>query len=511
MKILKFVICILLINACNTPQVNEESDNSELGEIQIDISGEEKAQEIFKEGLLMMHSFEYKDAAEKFQEAQAADPNCAMAYWGEAMTHHHFLWKEQDTDDGYAALEKLGETKELRMLKVETEFEKDMFEGAEILFAQGDKKEKDDLFFDHMKSLSKKYPDNHEVQSYYALSILGAVDEGRDYKEYAKCARVAQSIIDENPNHPGALHYLIHSYDDPENAHKALSAADSYSKVAPDAGHALHMPSHIYIALGMWDDVIRCNKASWEASVNRKERKDKDNDALNYHGYKWLSYAHLQKGNYTESKQMVEAMQKYAEEKPSNRALTHLIMMKGAYFSETGKWDDALVLDTLNYEDINVQYTANLKYIQSKAAIVKEDWNAVKKNIVDLEEAIYQSSNEVYSAGVKMCSGNRYGKDLASQANIDRSKVIVLELKALVAAHEGDEAAFEKHLQEAVVLEKSTSFMYGPPEIIKPSNEMYADWLMGKNRKKEAADQYTAVLERAPKRRIATLGMESLE
>ena len=134
-----------------------------------------------------------------------------------------------------------------------------------------------------------KYPEHHEVAAFYALSLLGSSKSRKDDDNYEVGAKIAQSIISENPHHPGALHYLIHSYDDPDHATLALDAANRYSKVAPDAEHALHMPSHIFVALGMWDEVINSNIASYEASVVRMKKKELDNDARGYHAMKLMS------------------------------------------------------------------------------------------------------------------------------------------------------------------------------------------------------------------------------
>ena len=171
-----------------------------------------------------------------------------------------------------------------------------------------------------MKNLRKKYPNNHEISAFYALSLLGSVKDKRDYDTYGKAAKIAQSVIDENPKHPGALHYLIHSYDDPGHAHLALEAANSYAKIAPEANHALHMPSHIYVALGMWDEVISSNRAAFDASVKRIERKQLEGKDFDYHSLKWLMYGLLQKGEFDEAKQLVTDMEGYCY----NLSLIHI-------------------------------------------------------------------------------------------------------------------------------------------------------------------------------------------
>jgi len=266
MRYLIFLSIISLIFACSpATQQGETTDTSEntannsesqLGDIQLKVTGTEAAQPHFEKGLLLLHSFEYEDAREAFLAAQEEDPKFAMAYWGEAMTFHHSLWLRQEKDKAVAALEKLAPSKEERIQLTGTELEKDFMTGAEILFGEGTKVERDVAYKNHMEKLTTKYPKNHEVSALYAISLLGATGEGRDNEIYGKSAKIAQGIIKENPNHPGALHYLIHAFDDPEHAPLAKLAADSYSKVAPDAAHALHMPSHIYVSMGLWDEVV---------------------------------------------------------------------------------------------------------------------------------------------------------------------------------------------------------------------------------------------------------------
>ena len=209
LKIFSILFCVIFFIQCEptTPSVPK------LGSTDIQVTGSADAMPFFRNGYLLLHSFEYEDAAEQFVKAQETDPDFVMAYWGEAMTKNHPLWKQQFTEKGMAALNKLADSPEARAAKATTQFEKDMLNGAEILFAEGEKKEKDEQYKNYMEELYKKYPENLEVASFYALSLLGAVKGGRDKEAYEKGAIIAQGVIKENPNHPGALHYLIHSYD----------------------------------------------------------------------------------------------------------------------------------------------------------------------------------------------------------------------------------------------------------------------------------------------------------
>ena len=192
-----------------------------------------------------------------------------------------------------------------------------------------------------MGELLKKYPDNHEISAFYALSLLGSVEDGRDDEIFGKGAKIAQGILKENPNHPGALHYLIHSYDDPDHAQYALSAADAYAVVAPDASHALHMPSHIYVAMGMWDKVVSSNENSYQASLNRMQRKNLK-DGRGYHAYHWLEYGYLQQEREEDARKLVQDLVIYTEENPSKYARTHLVFLKGTYLVETENWDSPI-------------------------------------------------------------------------------------------------------------------------------------------------------------------------
>jgi tetratricopeptide (TPR) repeat protein len=296
MKYITIVLALFIIVSCK--QKKPEVDY--LGVVNISISGKESAQPHFEKGLLLLHSFEYEDAREAFQKAQKKDPKMAMAYWGEAMTYNHSLWHEQDYE---AATTVLANLDSHNLEKNTTEIEQDLIESVHILYRpKTEKLQRDIAYSKFMESLYKKYPANQEVAAFYALSLLGSVPDGRDDALYGKGAKIAKGILKENPNHPGALHYLIHSYDDPNHASLALAAANSYSKVAPDASHALHMPSHIYVAMGMWDNVISSNIDSYQASIHRMEKKILDNDARGYHAFHWLEYGYLQKGNYDEAK-----------------------------------------------------------------------------------------------------------------------------------------------------------------------------------------------------------------
>ena len=497
----------LFIFACSREQQNtNDSFTDELGEIQFDVQATPEAQEAFKKGLLLLHSFEYEDAETAFLAAQQLDSTLIMAYWGEAMTHNHPLWRQQDKEKAQKALGKLGKTPEERLAKVPKGLERDLWQAAEILYGEeSGKKERDKTYSDYLQSLYQKYPNNHEVAAFYALSVLGAVPVGRDEAAYGKGALVAQSIIEENPKHPGALHYLIHSYDDPTHAKLALNAANSYSKVAPDAAHALHMPSHIYVALGMWNEVINSNIASFEASVKRKKRKELDEDAQSYHALHWLMYGYTQKGNMEEAKNLMKQMKDYVDKTDSKRARDYLISMKGNYLVESNEWDGEIATYTARLDDLNISTQAIDAYLEGKKVALKNDLDSLKRVIGKMEMVRQKASNIVSEEGIAMCSSasNNYAPN---QQDINQAHIIEMELKALLAQKEGKREESEKWLQLATELQENTSYAYGPPPIVQPSFEMYAEWLMEQKRDEEALTMFDKALAFGPKRLKALKG-----
>ncbi len=499
---------VLLLSQCGKKQ-EAIIPEANLGEIEFVVTGAPEAKPYFHEGLLLLHSFEFEDAAEQFVKAQEIDSNFVMAYWGEAMSYNHPLWKERFSDDGIAALEKLADSKAKRFALAKTPIERDLLEAVEILYTKGNKKEMDIAYKNHMEILHKKYPEHHEVSAFYALSLLGASNNRESDDNYELGAKIAQGIINENPQHPGALHYLIHSYDDPDHASLALSAANSYSKVAPNAGHALHMPSHIFVALGMWDEVVKSNIASYEASVVRMKNKELDNDARGYHAFKWLMYGYLQQGNFEKAKEKLYEMKKYCDEKPSPKARAHYIMMKAYYLLESDNWDDPIVKENVDLEKLNLLVQGVQTFTQGMSAFKSGDKKGLDKTINEMNSMHSDAETKMVLGSPKMCSGVSRNLQPPSVDEVNSIKVLTYELNAAMALLNKDDQEAERWMKTATEMEENTAYTYGPPNIVKPSFELYGEWLNEKNRKKEAKDQFNKVLERAPKRRLAMLGMKN--
>ena len=241
----------------------------DLGNIDFPNSGAADAQEAFLTGVKALHSFQFDEARFAFEEAQEIDPSFALAYWGQVMSDNHPLWAQQDIDAASAALERLAPSFEGRLAKAPTAKEKAFLTAVEVLyFSPGDKLTRDHAYSAYMASMQERWPDDHEIAIFHSLSLLGTVRPGdRGFRRQARAAAIAMDVFEENPNHPGAAHFIIHSFDDPDHAILALPAAKVYAGIAPAAAHALHMPSHIFLQLGMWDGVVSSNIDAYAAAL----------------------------------------------------------------------------------------------------------------------------------------------------------------------------------------------------------------------------------------------------
>ena len=234
---------------------------AQVGRVAFPNSGSPAAQASFLAGLAQLHNFEYASAAELFRTAQQIDVGFALAYWGEAMTYNHAVWMEQDLGAARRVLDRLGPTSEARVAKGATARERGYLQAIEQLYGAGTKPARDIAYAAAMAEMHRSYPDDPDAAAFYALALLGTAHNGRDLAISMRAAAILEPVFHDHPDHPGAAHYLIHCYDDPIHAPLGLRAARVYATIAPSAGHAQHMTSHIFLALGMWDEVVAANEA----------------------------------------------------------------------------------------------------------------------------------------------------------------------------------------------------------------------------------------------------------
>lgn len=493
---MKKIACavVLLLAGAMASVAGEGKADAQLGRVDFPTSGAPVAQEHFLRGVLWLHSFEYGDARTEFQKAEQLDPGFALAYWGEAMAYNHPLWAEQDRGAAQAALAKLAPTPGERLTKAPTEREKGFLRAVEALYGEGDKPSRDRAYAEAMRRLYEQFPDDLEVASFYALSVLGSVSE-RDFATYMRAAAVAEVVFAKSPLHPGAAHYLIHSYDDPVHAPLGLRAARSYAQIAPAAVHALHMPSHIFLALGMWEDVAASNEASWEASLAR--------GGASYHALHWLEYAYLQQGRYREARTLLERMEADTRANPAGYTEWYWAAMRAAYIVETRRWNDPsleIELDTSGVREIAAP-GADL-FARGLAALKSGKRAAAEKALADLK-ALRSSA----AAGLDTKAGHSHWSMQVSPAGLKAVGVLQQELEALLALEAGHAAEAIQKLREAVAAEEAMSFDFGPPAIVKPSHELLGEVLLEQGQAQEAQQAFERSLQRGPRRVLSLLGL----
>ncbi len=499
-------LLIIITSSLFFIQCNQGNNIStdQLGEISFAVHASKEAQPFFQKGFLLLHSFEYDDAAENFIKAEELDSTCVMAYWGEAMTHNHPLWRQQDYEKGQAALSKLGSTPETRKAKAQSDMEGDFISAVDRLYGKGSKAERDSVYASYMADMHKKYTDNLEVTAFYCLSLLGSVQVGRNDKVYEHAAELAKEILQKNPKHPGALHYLIHSYDDPSHASLALDAADEYFVVAPSAGHALHMPSHIYLAMGMWDKVVSSNEVSWEATVERQQSKKLKNTVLGFHYLHWLEYGYLQQGRMEEAKQLLQKMKVYCDTLPATRIRNHLVYMKTTYLVESNEWNTDVANINVDLDELNISTRAMFYFTEGMKAYNGKDQESLSEWILKLAGERLLDAEKVSGNTIGVC-GSVNG-NIPNLLDVQQAEVMELELKALQSWMKKDTSATDSFFRKATVLENALSYSFGPPVIVKPSNELYGEWLLEVNKPQQALEQFNLSLKTAPNRTLSLQG-----
>src|SRR5215212_10195274 len=315
------------------------AQESQLGRVEFPTSGSEKAQAHFLRGLAALHSFWYEEALEAFRESTKIEPDFAMGYWGEAMAHNHPLWSEQDIAAARQVLARIKETPKL------TERERAYLAAVKLLYGDADKAARDMAYSAAMEKVYLAYPDDLDAAAFYSLSLLGLVrGEDKSYRLQAKAGAIALEVYQKNPNHPGAAHYIIHAFDDPDHAILALPAARRYADIAPEAHHARHMPAHIFLQLGMWPEAAASNESAWESSDAWMKRKNLSVNVRDYHSLHWLLYVYLQEGRYNDAEKLLNLMKKVMSESTYDNKLrpgyyeNNYANMAASFVIETERW-----------------------------------------------------------------------------------------------------------------------------------------------------------------------------
>jgi tetratricopeptide (TPR) repeat protein len=463
--------------------------------------------EEFDKALALLHNFWYARALEDFNQVSGNDPECAMAYWGAAMTYNHPFWDPPSQADEAAAwglvqrglsAQKASNREKLYLAAVAA-----LYNNAGV----GSKVERDQEYRDAMATLHAAYPDD-ETKLFYGLSILGAVQEGAfGFEPQEEAATLFEEVHRHHPLHPGALHYLIHAYDDPVHAQKGLEAARAYAKAAPAVPHALHMPSHIFTRLGYWEESAATNLKGWEVSEADVERAGESEAYRDFHNLSYLEYAYIQLGRYRDAQHTVDTIAAQVEALPDKRTAPDTPELQSrhvrgrtiyavpdrvvyGYFDmltrlivESGRWDDVLriplVASSRDFAAVKLQW-------QAKAAAIRGD-----------PESAMEAATQLVSLA-QAADQHPFAKLIIS--------LQALEAEAFAAEAAGDVDSALAKLTQAVALEDSIDDLPQPPYPVIPANELCGEFLLEHNRPKEALTYFQSALERTPNRPKVILG-----
>jgi tetratricopeptide (TPR) repeat protein len=465
-----------------------------LGVLDFPNSGTAEAQDAFSRGVKFLHSFEFEDARTAFVEAQEIDPEFVMAIWGEAMTRNYPIWARQERDEGLEALTKLKPISERNATAREERYLDAVF----ILYGDGDKPTRDIAYMNAMQTMYEDYPEDLEAAAFYSLSILGSVYE-RDFRTYMKAASIAEEVFAKQPQHPGAAHYMIHSYDDQIHAPLGLRAARAYTKIAPNASHAQHMVSHIYTSLGMWDEVIEANRTSVRVSEDSMKRAGREQALRSKHALHWLEYGLLQQGHFDEAVDTLQMMKEDALALPNGYNLRHAGYMRASYLVEAPQ--AARILPPTDTTELGLYDVALECFSTAFEAIVNSDLETARSELALLDE-------QIDAAVVMTVEEGLHEIDTAeSEEDYLLATVVARQIDALLKFHRGETDAALVLMMSAAEAENSQPMYYGPPHVPKPSNELTGEMLLTLGRAEEAANYFSVSLQRSTGRSQSLLGL----
>ncbi len=488
-----------LLSACVTtiPQVQHEHDGhdstavlpAEMGEVDFPISCTAEAQAEFNRGMAYLHSFWFGPAVDSFQHTAELDPDCAMAYWGDAMGRLSIPWSpipDQAVQDGLAALESAAAA------GAQTPREQAYVDAVSILYRDAETVDygtRTKAYAAAMEQLASDNPDDTEAQILHALALLmTASPADKTYANQRKASQLLEPILVANPNHPGVAHYLVHSYDYPSLAEGGLDAAQRFAQVAPAAPHALHMPSHIFTRLGYWEESIATNNASAEAakadSPASYEPGASSEPAL--HAMDYMMYAYLQLAQDGEAQRLMAEVQGIETVVPAGFGAAYaLAAIPARYALERGQWADAaeLTLSPASFPwDRFPQAEAVLVFARGLGAARSGDVAAARQELDRLQ--VLREEMVAADQGY-----------WAEQADIHMEAI-----SAWIALAENNPDEAVALMRRAVDLESATEKHPVTPGPILPAQELLGEMLLELDRPDEALEAFEASQEVEPGR-----------
>jgi hypothetical protein len=457
-----------------------------MGTVHFNTSCSPEVGDEFNLAVATLHSFGYRKSAELFADVLSKDPSCSMAEWGIAMSHYRQLWDPPTKDDLRIGLEA---AQAGLWMKPKTQRERDYL-GAIHGFYQNAGSESQSVrakrYETAMESLHSQYPHDSEAAIFYALSLIAnASPNDKTYANQKKATQILEPIILQQPRHPGVAHYIIHADDNPVLAPLALDAAMQYSQVAPDSPHALHMPSHIFTRLGLWDDSIASNLAS-AASARKQKLAGDELHALDY-----LVYAYLQAGRITEARKLTQQLPVVEPGDAARYAgLYATTAIPARYLIERQQWGAASALalpPQTSSRDAYASTQATLYFARALGAARLGDIKAAQaalEPLLSLRDALAQDGD----------------------GEVDQLNCQLKIVSAWIKWANGDHDAALQEMRTAAAMEDTTDKSPVSPGSIAPAFEMLGDMLLLAQQPKLASTAYESALNSTPGRLRAEYG-----
>jgi tetratricopeptide (TPR) repeat protein len=494
-----FIVLVFALSALAGAHEGDDEDGASLpplilGVLDFPNSGSDEAQDAFERGVMLLHSFEFDDSRTAFLEAQEIDPGFAIAIWGEAMTLNHPLWHQQNREEALRVLAKLPHRGESDITAREQRF----VDAVLVLYGEGSKPQRDLAYMDAMREIYIDYPNDLEAASFYGLSVLGSVYE-RDFRTYMKAAAILEEVFAKQPKHPGAAHYLIHSYDDQVHAPLGLRAARVYNEIAPAASHAQHMVSHIYTSLGQWDKVVTANENAVRVSEESMIRAGKPVANRSKHALHWLQYALLQQGRLADARDTMVIMRDDLAAVTNLNQQQHSVYMRASYIAEDPAGEQ--VLDPVESAELPLGGLAIDVFASGYRYVAMGDLESAQSEL----ESLRKANSEARVLTVE--EGLHEDDSATSEDGYNIATILADELQALLLFHAGDTDDALRLLGDAAMRENERPLEYGPPYIPKPCSELLGEMLLTLDRPDEAMPHFQQALHRNTSRTLSLMGL----
>ncbi len=462
--------------------------DKQFGTVGFDISCSEKVKKDFNLAVALLHSFEYDEAEKVFGKILDVEPECAMAYWGVAMCNYHPLWapsSQPELKKGAKAIEIA------RSLGQKTERESDYIEAIAKYYEDWDKID------DHTRSVNfekameimyKKFPQDREAAIFYALALDAAADPtDKSYANQRKAGKILNAIYSEQPNHPGIVHYIIHTYDYPGLAEMALPAARKYASIAPSSAHAQHMPSHIFTRLGLWDESIRANlNSTSSARCYAENAAIKGHWDEELHGMDYLMYAYLQKAENGLAKEQWNYLKTINEVYPADFKVAYAYAaIPARYLLENKMWKEA----------------SDLEILPAAFPWEKFPWQKAIFHFTRILGSVQTGNLDSASTELKKL-GSIYDI-LAKEKDFYKANMVEIQIKASEAwilFKEGENKKALELMDSAADMEDATEKSPVTPGEVIPARELLGDMLMQMGYAAKALEVYKADLKNHPNR-----------